>query len=456
MFVWQNNQLDLLDSWIPEELRQLPDELVEIGRLLDDERYTKELLPFFSKRMGRKTIPLQTFLRLMYLKHRYGMGYETLVERVKDSIQWRQFCQIGIYSRVPDASSLIKLNHKLSGTLPSLLNEILVQKALEEKTIRARTVRIDTTVIEAEIHYPTDSGLLHDGIRAVTRLVKEIQQAGVATKETFRDRTRSAKKRILSIVKVLKRRSGEAVTEAQAITGQLVEQTQQAIKQATKVIEATKAELQQTTNHQVERAVAKLQTMVSRTERVIEQTQQVLAGTTSIPNRLVSLHNPDARPIVKGKLGKKVEYGHKVLIVESKERVITYFDVLPGNPSDTQLLVGAVEGHQQTTGRIPKEVAADRGFSDSKQEETVRGMGANRVAIPKRGKKSQKRTEEERTPAFRRLQRFRAGGEGSIGVLKGRYGLDRCRASSTFRTEGYTGYGILAYNLHRIAELKAK
>lgn len=178
-------------------------------------------------------------------------------------------------------------------------------------------------------------------------------------------------------------------------------------------------------NQSLNDQIQKLNQVIETAEKIIRQTRKVSQGDTHIPDRTVSLHDPDARPIQKGKLGVKTEFGYKLEITENEERVVTDYQVHTGNPNDETLLSEAINRHIKTTGIIPQSVATDRGFSSRQSEEKLASIGVKRISIPKRGKKSKERTEHEKCRWFKQLQRWRAGGEGTISVLKRSYGLSK-------------------------------
>ena len=179
-------------------------ELRVVDAVLDDQRFLEPFRGRFSARRGRYTIPMETYLRMMYLKTKYQLGYESLVEEVTDSVSWRRFCRISLSGRVPDASTLIKLTNGPCQGLADEVHDALVRELAKKKVLRGRKVRVDTTVVEADIHYPTDADLLADGVRVVTRTVRKLQQAGIATSVRFRNVTRSVRKRLLRLAKGLK------------------------------------------------------------------------------------------------------------------------------------------------------------------------------------------------------------------------------------------------------------
>lgn len=447
----QANQLTLFDVLLPIEVRELPDDLAKLDRWLDDERFFQPFRDKYHERLGRPSIPAETYLRLVALKHQHGLSDRQLCIAVRDRLSWRRFCRIPWTEPVPHPSSLTKIRRRLDADGSdhmALLNEHLVRKARETGLLKARKVRVDTTAIEANIHHPTDAGLIQDGVRAITRLVKKARSFLPASQVPFRNRMRSLKKRLLRITKVLRRRTGEAVQEVRQITGEMAILGEKAVREAGEVIEA----LRERGDAAAERMGETLATMAERTRQVIEQARQVNAGNLRLPDRLVSVFDPDARPIRRGKAYKPTEFGYKVCLTESEERLITGYAVYVGNPADKDLLVPNVKEHVRRTGRVPKGAATDRGFWKRDNERALQAMGIQQVSLPYRGKQNPTRRQRERQPWFQRLQRWRAGQEGTISVLKRRYGLNRTLYRERTGCQRWVGGIIWAYNLNRIAQ----
>jgi IS5 family transposase len=388
----------------------------------------------------------------MFLKFRYQLGYETLVAEVQDSITWRLFCRIPLDMPVPHSTTLIKLTKKYGDETLEELNTLLVQKARRERIIKAKKLRIDTTVVEADIKYPTDAGLLADGVRLITRTVKRIKAVVEKAGETvvsFCDQTRRVKKELLAIGKVLKRRSGEAVKEVRRITEKLVTVANKAVAQAKAVLDQCKDK----SGAAVARLITALDKHVAVTEQVIAQTKEVQSGNPHVLERIVSLFDPEARPIRKGKLKSPTEFGRKLILEESEERVIVGFKLLNGNPADKTLLEDSIKRYQKVFHRPPLAVSTDRGFYSKDNEEMLRGKYVRQFAIPKPGKLSAERKQLESSSRFKRLQKWRAGGEGTIGLLKRKYGLRRSLFRGTSGNKCWVAFSILTYNFRRIAML---
>ena len=299
------DQRSFLDEFLPPELRDLPEDLAKLDRWLNDERFFQPFLGHYHRRLGRPSVPAETYLRMVALKHQYGLSDRQLCASVVERINWRRFCRIPWDQSVPHPSSLCKIRKRLDADGSdhmALLNEHLVRKASEEGLLKARKIRVDTTAVEANIHYPTDAGLVYDGVRTVSRLVKQVQALGAAAGEQFRDRTRSVRKRLLSITKVLRRRTGEAVQEVRRITGEMAETAAKTLQAAKGVLEEAK----RSGDAAVRRIADRLMSVEEHVGRVIEQARQVNSGKVRIPDRLVSIFDPDARPIQRGKLDRPI------------------------------------------------------------------------------------------------------------------------------------------------------
>jgi IS5 family transposase len=429
----------------------MSEELSQVDRLLEDERFFAPFRERFYTRVGRPTIPIATYLRMMYLKRRYELGYETLVKEVKDSFTWRCFCHLSLEDRVPDDTTLIKLTHKYGEDTVRDLNDALVLKLKERKVIRGRKLRTDTTVVDANIHYPTDTSLLADGIRVITRTVVKLKKVRAEIGGRFVNHTRKVKKTCLALSKVLKDRvSGD--------NPRLLKAKEDLIKIATGVVasgQEVKDQLDTLKEKppEIKRLGKQLGGWLEITEKIVGQTKKVVAGCLHIPQRVVSIFDPEARPIRRGKAHADTEFGCKVLIGETDHGIITTYQVLKGNPSDTTLLKSGVKGHKRLFRKRLKAVAADRGFYSKENEEWLREGGVKQVSIPVRGRANEERRAEQKRPWFKRLQRFRAGVEAMISLLKRRFGLKRSLMRGVPGTEIWVGQGIFTHNLWQAARI---
>jgi transposase, IS5 family len=474
-----SDQVSLWEAVLPPELLKLPDELARVNALLDDSAFFAPFVPFFDPRMGRPSTPMETYLRLMFLKFRYRLGYESLCREVSDSITWRRFCRIGLDGSVPHPTTLMKLTTRCGSAAIDGLNEALLAKAAEAKLLRTNRIRVDTTVVPANVAYPTDSGLLAKAMRRIAATGKRIQAAGGAARTRVRDRSRAAGKRAHAIAAKLRTRSAVGRDEAQAtvrrVTGELAELAATAADEAERLLanakralrraKATAAELRERGEHdaaagrrrgRLARAVNHLTELLEATRQIVAQTRQRVAGhTPDGATRRVSLHDSDARPIAKGRLGRPVEFGQKAQVVDNDDGIVLDHSVEQGNPPDAPQLAPAVKRVTKRAGRTPRTVTADRGYGEANVDRQLTDLGVTNVVIPRKGKPSQARRAEEHRKPFRRTIKWRTGSEGRISHLKRNYGWDRARIDGTEGARIWTGHGVLAHNLVKISALAA-
>jgi transposase, IS5 family len=455
-------QPTLWDAVLPEELLALPAELARVDALLDDPAFFVPFAPFFDPSMGRPSIPMESYLRLMFLKFRYRLGFESLCREVSDSISWRRFARIGIDGRVPHPTTLMKITSRCGEAAVAGLNETLWAKAAEARVLRTHRIRADTTVIPADVAYPTDSGLLAKAVGKLARTVRRVHAAGGATRTQARDRRRSASRRVREIAGKLRTRGKlareESTTAIRRITGELVRLAQTAAADARAVLRNGRRGLRHIDNGRMRgrlhRALDELATTIERTGRIVDQTRTRLAGQTPPgATRLVSLHDPDARPIRKGRIDRPVEFGYKAQVVDNDDGVVLDYRVEPGAAPDTPQLAPAIERIRRRTGRAPRAVTADRGYGEAGVERDLHELGVRTVAIPRKAKTSSTRRAVEHGRGFRRLVKWRTGSEGRISYLKRGYGWDRSRLDGQHGAAIWCGYGILAHNLVKLGAL---
>jgi IS5 family transposase len=446
---------------LPAELLKLPDELARVDELLDDPVFFAPFEPFFDPRIGRPSTPMETYLRLMFLKFRYRLGYESLCREVSDSITWRRFCRIGLDGLVPHPTTLMKLTTRCGEDAVAGLNEALLVKAAEAKLLRTNKVRADTTVVEGDVGYPTDTGLLAKAVGSMARTVARIKVAGGATRTRTRDRRRSVGRRARAIASKLRLRGQQQRDQAQAyvrrITGELAGIAEQALAEASAVARNAKRALRGASGRRKARlrqALNHLDTLIARTARVVVQARSRLAGVMpESASRLVSLHDADARPIRKGRLGKPVEFGYKAQVVDNADGVVLDHTVETGNPHDAPQLAPAIERITRRTGRPPRAVTADRGYGQASVERDLHELGVRSVAIPRTSKPGAARREFEHRRAFRDKVKWRTGSEGRINHLKRSYGWNRTELTGITGARTWCGHGVFAHNLVKISAL---
>jgi IS5 family transposase len=341
------------------------------------------------------------------------------------------------------------------------VHERMVKIALEKGVTTGRRMRVDTTVVETDVHHPTDSTLLGDGVRVLTRIMKKITKIAGAVGTKLRDRSRSVKFRLLEIGRVarakgsidqdkLKRRYGQLLDATSRVVGQAKRfsaEISQGVKRARSVLEQLALEgLRQ-----------ELDLMASRVRQVMKQTRaRIFRGNTRSEGKLLSLFEPSTEVIRKGKAGKPNEFGKMVKLQEAENQIITDYEVYARRPYDSDLLVAAIQTHQALLGRVPRLVAADAAFYSAKNDAAAKAKGVKRVCIPNRSTKSPERKREQRRRWFRDGQKWRTGCEGRISVVKRRHGLDRCRYKGSVGMDRWVGLGVIADNLVNIGRAMEK
>jgi transposase, IS5 family len=434
----------LWEAVLPAELRELPAELGRVDAVLDDDRFLAPFRTRLTARIGRPTIPIETYLRLMYLKHRYGLGSETLCKEVADSFTWRRFCRVALDGRVPDPSTLMKLTKRLGPELLEELNAGLLSLAVERKVLRSRRLRVDTTVIEADIRRPTDSGLCAHAVSRLTRLARRIKGAGLAPRSRLRDRRRSVGKRVRAI-SAARVRGRQALRTIDRLTAEIAERANQTVREARGLARSARrgARRKRVSVALVER----LERELEAAEQVLAQTDLRLLGQRTIPDRRVSLVDPDARPIRMGSPARPTEFGFKARIADTVEGFVIADVPERGGPVDASLLDGAITKAKRA-GMQVRTVYADRGFGTSTGDAALNRHRIRDPVIPRQ----QRAAPIERSRNWKRRYRHRNGLEGRISQLK-RKGLRRTRLRSLAGAQTWVGGITLAHNLQRLALL---
>ena len=449
----------LWDDALPIEVRQLPEDLAALDVLLSDHALLRPIVERWQQEFretgrlvlteGRPTIAMETFIRLMMLKQRYRWGYRTLVAEVSDSIHLRRFCRISLSERVPDESTVRKLTRRVGAETVAELTRALIVKATREKRFRPRAVRIDSTVIEADIKHPTDAGLAAVGVRALAREGRKLARLVGEKRSRVRDRSRAMGRKLRAVARTIRRRSGEAKAEVLTLTKETGELLERSVKEARRLAGAARRRARGRGAKAKLTAAGQLEELADRCEKVARQIRQRVAG-EKITDRIVSLTDPDARPIRKGKIGKPTEFGYVSQLAEVTENTKPGARglILPashqiGNPSENTLLPGTV-AELTRLGITPREVAVDGGFQPTPTNAVLAELGIKTVFIAGHQEPASRHTK-------RRLARYRTGTEGRISHLKRRYGLDRSRLKGDEGEQIWTEWAILSYNADTLA-----
>jgi IS5 family transposase len=436
--------------------------LTQLDRLLDDDTLFQTVKADLGCRFprtlrdGRPSTPVEVILRMLVVKHLYGWSYEATERWVSDSLVLRQFCRVYVAS-VPDDTTLLRWANLIQpATLHRLLDH-MVGLARSLKVTRGRKLRIDGTVVATNIHHPTDSTLLYDSVRVLSRTLVTakavVQNAAALTRSALRDRTRSAKRQMKRIMEAARQRGAKAADRMHTAYQRLLDITQATVRQAQQVetfcqvrAPLTGQKLADILNH----VIPLVRQVVTQTTRRVIQGEAVPAS-----EKLVSLFEPHTAIIRKGKPGKPTEFGRVIWLDEVEGGIISRYAVLDGNPAEDAQLPPSLAHHQRVFHRPPRLLAGDRGVHSTANEQYAATHGVKEVVLPKPGAKSAKRMAHEQQRWFRRGHNWRAGIEGRISGLKRRHKLDRCRYHGTAGMERWVGWGVIAHNLRVIAQATA-
>lgn len=461
---------------VPELADQTDPVLVQLDRLLEDDQLYQQVRADLVRRYrltavhGRHSTPAEALLRLLVVKHLYAWSFEETEKRVADSLVLRWFTRL-YFRRVPDDTTLLRWARTLQPDTLHALVARAAQLAAQARVTRARKLRVDGTVVETTIHYPTDSRLLGDGVRVLTRLVQRArplvakQLAGV--RDAFRRRTRSMQRTLQALYRQVRHRSQEAaqaaVEQRRQRYAKLIGITEETLEQARRVRQvltqvAAPAGPRSSRPALAQRLEASLDHFLPLLAQVVRQARtRVLEGGQVPPQeKVVSLFEPHTRVLQREKPGAPVEFGRHLVLDEVEGGIITRYRILPAGEGERHELERAVAHHRAVFKHSPHLVAADRGFHVPGQEVPFQQAGVKHVAVPWKGKASLERRALEHTRAWRRHYRWRAGIEGRIHSLRRDFGLKRCRNQGEDGMERWVGWGLLASNLWQMGQACAK
>jgi IS5 family transposase len=440
----------LFDVGLPVEVWELPADLAALDVLLEDRVLVAPIWRSWAvaaRCEGRPSIPMDRYVRLMVIKTRTGWGYETLVREVSDSIHLRRFCRIALTERVPDESTVRKLTRRLGPDVVDEITRAVIDKATRERRFTARAVRIDSTVVESDIRYPNDAALATDATRVLAREARKVKHLAGKGAAGVRDRSRSAGKKLRAIGRTVARRTGQAKSTVLRLTGEAGELVGRSVREARKLARLLRDRARGRGAKAKQRVADRIDELADRAEKVARQITQRLAG-KKISDRLVSMADPDARPIRKGKLRAPTEFGFVFQLAEVTENtrrgargLILPAPTNVGSPNEADLLPDTAN-ELRRAGLNPRDVALDGGFQPGPVAEHL--PDATKVFIT-----GQRSTGSKH--ADRRLARYRVGAEGRISHLKRGYGLRRARLRGLNGARTSVGWSILTYNLDTLA-----
>ncbi|HKB33774.1 MAG TPA: ISNCY family transposase [Candidatus Dormibacteraeota bacterium] len=436
-------QRSLVEVLLPDGDKLWDPTLRRIDAILDDDDLIDRMAEALAERhprsrcRGRLGTPAAVVLRLLVLKHLYDWSFDECEREVRGSLVYRAFCRID-GERVPDAKTLIRLAHLLDEAVLKDVLARLVALGRAQHLIRGRRLRVDTTVVETNIHYPTDSTLLADGVRVLTRTLRRLGAPG-------RERTRSVARRVFEIAQRSRTTGARASQRVRERTKARMTMLYQGLMRITRAVvreaEAAVTQLPPRPRRRVRRLAERLHATLGVVRRVLAQTRaRVLHGDTHFPAKVVSVFEPHTEIIRKGKLAKPTEFGRLVMIQEAEAQFITDYQVCERRPSDRALWVPALDRHRALFGHPPQLAVADGGFASRKNERAAQDRGVRHVVLPWQPR-------ARRSRAARAALRWRTGSEGRISALKRCHGLRRCRYRGSIGMQRWVGLGVIANNL---------
>jgi len=456
--------MTLVDWVLTQQGVRLDPMLQAIGDFIDEqedliERVRQDLERGLKRpQTGRRGLCAQQVLRSLVLMRIKNWDYRELRERIADGITLRQFT--AFYGEpVPRHDAFNRGFNRLTPQTLKDINERVIQAAVDLGLEDGTKLRVDTTVVQTDIHHPTDNTLLWDVVRVVSRLIGQLAAALERRRfKRFRDRTRAARRRMQEIQRMSTRQRQQRQSDAYrgliGIAADVVDAARGVLRQTRKarggdmIADMAAAELRKEIEH-----------FCRLGDRAIDQARRRILDGEQVPNaeKIYSIFEPHTDLIKRGKVQSPIEFGHKVLLAESAQGLITQYEVLKGNPSDEQHVGPSLHHHRKVFGRAPEWYGADRGFYSEKNLASCTQDGVKVASIPQRGgHKTPQRAAHEKSAEFKKGQRFRAGVEGRISVLFRGRGMKRCLAEGAERFELLVGAAVLANNLMNIAALLRK
>ena len=403
---------------------------------------------------GRNGITASQTLRALILMRVKNWDYRELRERINDGYTLRAFTDFDSH-RVPKHDAFNRAFHRLTPRTLEAINQAVIRAAIELGLEDGKKLRVDTTVVETNVHYPTDATLLWDSVRTITRLVEDLHQKLPQGVEGFTHRTRSARRRMQEIERMSARERHE---QQQPKYRELIGITEQVVQNARQVVERAKGTsgIDVVAGVVIDQLQKQITSYCDLGDRVMDQTRRRVIEGEQVPTeeKVYSIFETHTDLIKRGKARKPVEFGHKVFLAESAQGLITDYQVREGNPADGVHVGPSLDRHRKTFQQAPELYAGDRGFHSAENQEKCEKAGVGHIGIPQRGgTKTAERQAFERSPQFKKSQRFRVGIEGRISVLIRGRGMRRCLAKGRERFEVLVGAAVLTNNLMRIAEL---
>jgi len=442
-----------LDKIFPadEELEKMSAALDENPDILDE---VSRDLQCGLRETGAEGMTIEQVLRSAVIYQLKGYSYRELEARIADSYNYRKFARFHA-GAVPHFSNFEKAIKRIRPETFEKINDLMVAYAIKKKLEDGKKLRGDATVVETNIHHPTDASLLWDSVRVLDRLMNGVRKNCPRVMFEYHNRARSAKKYCYKITMA----KGK---NAEKIRGQYYRKLLKAACDVLNMSISCLAALDSAGLGFYEDLAAsllrnELDEYIALAARAIEQCERRVLEGDKVPasEKIVSIFEDHTDIIRRGKTMSPTEFGHKVLAATGTSGIVTQYKVCEGNPGDNELFGGILEKHVAQFGAAPREFAGDRRFYSADNEELAAGdpFNVERVSIPKPGYKNAERLDFERERWFKKLQRFRAGIEGNLSTLLRSFSLTRCLWRGWESFKSWVGLSVFAYNLRKIAAL---
>src|SRR5882724_2751459 len=443
---------------LKDDLLDPVDHLLNDPALVDLVRQCLATRSPLSQRTGRTGMAPDRLLRCCVMKHLKGWSFRDLERELRSNLVYRRFTHFDAET-TPDFSVFSRSFALLSPALTAEIHQRVLSLACEQGVAQGQKLRSDTTAVESNVHYPTDSSLLGDGIRVLSRSLQRIAHECKNGALAVVDHGRAVKHRLLEIG-----RAAKCLTEAnqermQDSYQKLLGLARGVVRQALEVVQRwTKGRLKVVGKLlRVETQIGQLRHFLPSVEKVIRQTKErVVEGNSQVEEKVLSLFEPHTEVIRKGKAHKPNEFGRLVRIDEVENGIVSGYQVLTGNPADTKAWMPALQQHQAGFGRVPEMATADRGYFSAENEREAQALGVKKVALPARGRLSAKRAEQQKQRWFRRALRWRAGCEATISTLKHPFSMARATYKGGPGFVRYVGWCVITKNLFSIARYQER
>ena len=465
MIVENVHQASLFYAAFAREASLIKDDLLDpIDLLLDDAALLRLVAAAQAARapkaetMGRKVIAGNRLLRCYALKHIKNWSFRELERELRANLVYRRFTRFDD-AKIPDFTTLSRNFGALGPEVTQQIHERVVAMSCQADVAKGRKLRTDTTVTESNIHYPTDSTLLQDGVRVLTRAIKRIAEECLPGKLEVVDHACAVQRRVLEIHRAAKSFTEASRARFNGSYRKLVGLAGSVLRQAKQVQEDLQTGALPVAGRITKLLLgqADLHHFAPLVEKVIAQTKaRILDGDTRFPGKIVSIFEEHTEVIRKGKAAKPNEFGRLVRIDEVENGIVSGYEVLTGNPADVEAWIPGIDNHEKLFGRAPHMATGDRGYFSAKNEREAKARGIKNVVLPARGILGRTRAALQKTRAFRRARKWRGGIEPRIANLKHRFGMARAHYKGARGFMRFVGWSVISQNLVAIARVQSR